>query len=127
VDGGILSNFAVDTFDRTDGKEARWPTFGVRILPDLPAGIAELFPALAVFMSPLLQLLQQVVATALVGRDQTHLELPGVRDRMISVACSDVGITDFGLGVEAREALVEEGQRAAVAFLRQFAASSRSV
>ncbi|MEW2116189.1 patatin-like phospholipase family protein [Streptomyces sp. NPDC005474] len=118
VDGGILSNFAVDTFDRTDGKQPRWPTFGVRILPDLPAGIAELFPAAAVAMSPLLQLLQQVVATALVGRDQTYLELPGVRDRMISVSCAKVGITDFDLGPEAREALVEEGRQAAVDFLR---------
>ncbi|MGI5372727.1 patatin-like phospholipase family protein [Streptomyces sp. CA-251387] len=120
VDGGILSNFAVDTFDRTDGKQPRWPTLGVRILPDLPAGIAELFPALTVAMSPLLQLLQQVVATALVGRDQTYLEQPGVRDRMISVSCGEVGITDFGLGPEAREALVERGRRAAIDYLRQY-------
>ncbi|GGL67082.1 membrane protein [Streptomyces fumigatiscleroticus] len=126
VDGGVLSNFAVDTFDRTDGKDPRWPTFGVRILPDLPAGIAQLFPVAAVVMSPVLQLLQQVVATALVGRDQTHLERPEVRGRTISVSCSGVGITDFGLGVEAIEALVEEGRRTAIEFLRRLRTSEGS-
>ncbi|WP_320783378.1 patatin-like phospholipase family protein [Streptomyces sp. CRN 30] len=119
VDGGILSNFAVDTWDRTDGKPARWDTIGVRILPELPAGIAQLFPAAAVVMSPVLRLLQQVVATALVGRDQTSLERPGVRDRTFAVACQNVGITDFGIGEEAREALVEEGRQAASEFVRR--------
>ncbi|MFI6638323.1 patatin-like phospholipase family protein [Streptomyces sp. NPDC050504] len=119
VDGGVLSNFAVEIFDRTDGEEARWPTFGVRILPDLPAGIAELFPALAVVMSPPLKLVQQVVATALVGRDQTQLERPGVRDRTITVQCAGVGITDFQLGDEGREAVVDEGRKAAAEFLRR--------
>ncbi|HET6857895.1 MAG TPA: patatin-like phospholipase family protein [Streptomyces sp.] len=123
VDGGILSNFAVEIFDRTDGKEARWPTFGVRIMPDLPAGIAELFPALARVMSPPLQLLQQVVATALVGRDQTHLERPGVRERTLVVDCAGVRITDFGIAADERDALVEEGRRAAGEFLQRWRAS----
>ncbi|MDJ0465684.1 patatin-like phospholipase family protein [Streptomyces sp. H27-C3] len=96
VDGGILSNFAVEIFDRTDGKEARWPTFGVRIMPDLPAGIAELFPPLGLVMSPPLRLLQQVVAPALVGRDQTHLERPGVRQRTLVVDCARARIATSG-------------------------------
>ncbi|MEV0096737.1 patatin-like phospholipase family protein [Streptomyces sp. NPDC050738] len=120
VDGGVLSNFAVEIFDRRDGREPRWPTFGVQILPDLPAGNAELFPALAVVMSPPLQLLQQVVATALVGRDQTHMEAPGVRERTMAVDCSGVGITDFRLGAAQREAVVEGGGKAAGAFLRRW-------
>lgn len=120
VDGGVLSNFAVEIFDRRDGKESRWPTFGVQILPDLPAGNAELFPALAVVMSPTLQLLQQVVATAMVGRDQTHMDQPGVRERTMAVDCSGVGITDFALGAAQREAVVEEGAKAAGAFLRRW-------
>jgi NTE family protein len=28
VDGGLLSNFPITVFDRTDGKQARWPTWG---------------------------------------------------------------------------------------------------
>jgi len=28
VDGGLLSNFPITVFDRTDGKQPRWPTWG---------------------------------------------------------------------------------------------------
>ena len=35
VDGGILSHFPIDSLDRTDGRQPRWPTFGVTLLPDL--------------------------------------------------------------------------------------------
>ena len=28
VDGGLLSNFPVDVFDRSDGRPPRWPTSG---------------------------------------------------------------------------------------------------
>ena len=38
VDGGLLSNFPIDSFDRRDGKRPRWPTFGVTLLPNLPRG-----------------------------------------------------------------------------------------
>jgi predicted acylesterase/phospholipase RssA len=31
VDGGMLMNFPIDAFDRIDGKEARWPTIGVKL------------------------------------------------------------------------------------------------
>ena len=31
VDGGMLSNFPIDVFDRTDGKPPRWPTFGIKL------------------------------------------------------------------------------------------------
>jgi len=31
VDGGMLSNFPVDIFDRTDGKPPRWPTIGIKL------------------------------------------------------------------------------------------------
>jgi len=71
VDGGVLSNFPIEIFDRTDGQRSRWPTFGVRLLPDLPAGLGDLVPVLGLPTLPTIRLLQQVVATALVGRDQT--------------------------------------------------------
>ena len=31
VDGGMLSNFPIEVFDRTDGKPPRWPTFGIKL------------------------------------------------------------------------------------------------
>jgi NTE family protein len=119
VDGGVLSNFPVDIFDRTDGRAPRWPTFGVRIIPDLPEGMAELFPGPAVAMSPSLLLLQQVVTTAVVGHDQTQLDRPGIRDRTIRVDTPGIGITDFHLPKDKRAAAVAQGWTAADDFLRR--------
>jgi NTE family protein len=31
VDGGLLDNFPVDVFNRTDGAAARWPTIGIKL------------------------------------------------------------------------------------------------
>src|SRR5581483_9262344 len=31
VDGGLLSNFPVEVFDRSDGQPSRWPTIGVKL------------------------------------------------------------------------------------------------
>jgi hypothetical protein len=38
LDGGLLSNFPIDSLDRTDGKQPRFPTFGVTVMPNLPQG-----------------------------------------------------------------------------------------
>ncbi|HEY0402512.1 MAG TPA: patatin-like phospholipase family protein [Blastococcus sp.] len=118
VDGGVLSNFAIEIFDRTDGQEPRWPTFGVRLLPDLPAGLGDLVPFFGLPMFPPVRLLEQVVATALVGRDQTHLERPGVRERTMAVDTRGTSITEFTIGAEERRALIGRGRQAAREFLR---------
>src|SRR5215218_4749023 len=118
VDGGVLSNFAIEIFDRTDGREPRWPTFGVRLLPDLPAGLGDLVPFFGVPMLPAVRLLEQVVATALVGRDQTHLERPGVRERTMTVDTRGTAITEFGIGPVERATLIQHGRDAAEDFLR---------
>ena len=117
VDGGLLSNFAIEIFDRTDGRPARWPTFGVRLLPDLPAGLGDLVPFYGVPMLPSVRLLEQVVATALVGRDQTHLDRPGVRERTMTVDTRGTAITEFGIRDKKRAELIERGAQAARAFL----------
>jgi NTE family protein len=125
VDGGVLSNFAVEIFDRTDGRTARWPTFGVRLFPDLPAGLGDVVPWFGVPMLPAVRLLEQVVATALVGRDQTHLERPGVRERTLTVDTSGTAITEFGIGKREKAELVERGRAAALDFLRRWEGRSR--
>jgi NTE family protein len=117
VDGGVLSNFAIEIFDRTDGLPSRWPTFGIRLLPDLPAGLGDIVPVLGLPTLPTVRLLQQVVATALVGRDQTHLDRPGVRDRAIPIDTRGTEITEFRISNAERNALLERGQQAARDFL----------
>jgi NTE family protein len=120
VDGGVLSNFAIEIFDRTDGQKPRWPTFGVRLLPDLPAGLGDLVPFYGLPMLPTVRLLEQVVATALVGRDQTHLDRPGVRERTMTVDTAGTSITDFGIRAKKKSDLIERGRVAAADFLRRW-------
>jgi len=117
VDGGILSNFPIEIFDRTDGDDPRWPTLGVKVMPVLPVGSPELFPGLPRPRLAPVRLLEQVIATAIVGNDQTYLERPCVRRRAIQVDASAVGIVEFDAAAPKREAVVAKGDEAARTFL----------
>jgi len=120
VDGGVLSNFPIEAFDRTDASEPRWPTLGVKVIPSLPGGDAQLLPAgaqTALRALPPLRMLEQVTATAIVGNDQTYLDRPCVRRRTIQVETSAVGIVEFDAPPERREAVVNNGETAADQFL----------
>jgi NTE family protein len=114
VDGGVLSNFPIEMFDR---PKPRWPTFGVKVIPDAPDANALLFPGLPVPQLPPVRLLTRVMTTAVLGHDQTYLERPCVRRRAIQVDTSAVGIVEFGADERKRAALVENGERAAADFL----------
>ena len=135
VDGGLLSNYPIDSMDRLDGKPPRWPTLGVTLLPNLPAGNDKLVPVLAplrVFGGP--HLLEQVITTMLVGRDQAYLNQPWVSARTIRVDSTEVGVLEFDITAAEIAALYEKGYRAAdeflsrwdeAAYLRRFARFSR--
>jgi NTE family protein len=118
VDGGLLSNYPIDTFDRLDGKPPRWPTLGVTLLPNLPAGNDKVIPGLApvrAFSGP--HLLEQVLTTMLVGRDQAYLNEPWVSARTIRVDSTDVGVVDFDATRGEIDALYRKGYDAATKFL----------
>ena len=118
VDGGLLSNFPIDSLDRTDGEPPRWPTFGVTLLPDLPADNAQVIPALRplhVLGGP--TLLEQVVTTILVGRDQAYLNQPWVNARTIRIDTSAVGVLDFDLDESGKRTLYQSGFQAGAEFL----------
>lgn len=117
VDGGVLSNFAIDVFDRTDGRPPRWPTFGCKLLPKLPEGRAQLFPLLGLVPRGPLHLLELLVSTVLVGRDQTQLLQPWVQARTIQIDTSAAGVIDFGLPRETMDELYDAGRAAAGSFL----------
>lgn len=119
VDGGLLSNFPIEIFDRTDGQPSRWPTFGVRLFPDLPEGLGDLVPFYGAPMLPTVRLLEQVVATALVGNDQTHLDRPGVRERTMTVDTRGTTITDFDIDDAQRQNLIVRGEQTARDFLQK--------
>jgi NTE family protein len=120
VDGGVLSNYPIEIFDRSDRGERRWPTLGVKIIPSLPAGDRDLFPGVALPALPPVRLLEQVVATAIVGHDQTYLERPCVRRRTIFVDTSPLGIVEFDASDEQRSAAIANGTAAAQRFLEEW-------
>ncbi len=117
VDGGVLSNFPIDVFDRTDGRRPRWPTFGVKLLPVLPVDAAELLPVAGLFKHWPVGLAADLAMTAIVGRDQTQLAKPWVRARTMQVDSAGVNPLDFGLTSAQATALYESGRSAAASFL----------
>lgn len=117
VDGGVLSNYPIEIFDRTDLRPPRWPTFGVKVVPELPAGDPQLFPGIALPALAPVKLLERVVATAIVGGDQTYVERPCVRRRTIAVDTSAVGIVEFDASAQQRAEVIANGDAAAEAFL----------
>lgn len=118
VDGGLLSNYPIDSLDRVDGNPPRWPTLGVTLLPNLPAGNDKVIPGLApvrAFSGP--RLLEQVLTTILVGRDQAYLNEPWVSARTIRVDSTEVGVVEFDAPREQIDALYLQGYDAATKFL----------
>jgi NTE family protein len=118
VDGGVLSNFPIDSFDRADLKRPRWPTFGVTVLPNLPEGNDQVIPGLGALRflgGP--SLLERLITTMFVGRDQTYLNQPWVSARAIRVDSTAVNFLDFGIARKDAEALYDKGYEAAQTFL----------
>ena len=113
VDGGMLSNFPVDVFDRHDGRAPRWPTFGIK-LSDRPGALAETFPK---DVDGPLELAKAMVATMTSYRDAMHVDRPDVRARTIFVDTMGVKATDFDLDAATQTALFDSGVDAARAFL----------
>lgn len=119
VDGGVLSNFPIDSFDRPDGRAPRWPTFGVAVVPYLPApNFDQFFPGWMLPMRRGPSLLESLITTMLVGHDQAHLDLPWVKVRTIQVDSADVGVLNFAITRDEARALYDRGYAAATKFLK---------
>lgn len=121
VDGGLLSNFPIDSLDRADGRAPRWPTFGVKLLPNFPSD-RRLFPLLGLPLMDLpsfgpLRLLEEIVSTAVCGNDQTALRRPSAAVRAITVNTDTVGFADFSVSRDRQISLYNRGYSAAGTFL----------
>ena len=130
VDGGLLSNYPIDSLDRLDGKKPRWPTLGVTLLPNLPENNDKVIPALAplqLFGGP--SLLEDVISLKAIDRierldpqlnvmvHQAYLNQPWVSARTIRVDSTRVGVLDFNISRAEIDALYARGYEAAAAFL----------
>lgn len=112
VDGGMLSNFPVDVFDRTDGQPPRWPTFGIK-LSARPAAAQTRINRVHDTMS----LTRAMVGTMTGFFDRMHLDDPAVVARTVFVDTMGVKSTDFDIDRATQQQLYDNGRRAAERFL----------
>jgi len=112
LDGGLLSNFPVDVFDRSDGKASRWPTLGIKLSarPGSLQGVRNEIVGSA-------SLTRAMLLTMMGSHDQLVLDDPAVLARTISVDTMKVRATDFDIDAATQDQLYENGRAAAAAFL----------
>ncbi len=113
VDGGLLSRFPIDVFDRFDGLPSRWPTVGLKLsaTPDAD-GFVVRHPVHGPW-----SYLNALLGTAVASWDQRHLEDPAIIDRTVFIDTSDVSTLDFELSPRLRDDLVDRGRAAARVWL----------
>jgi NTE family protein len=85
VDGGMLSNFPIDVFDRTDGKAPRWPTFGIKLSARPTKPVLQRFE-----VKGALGLARAMVGTMTNFHDQMHIDDPAVLARTMFVDTGQV-------------------------------------
>lgn len=115
VDGGMLSNYPIDIFDRTDGRPARWPTLGVKLSAKRPVAGASWRPDANAF-----QLALSLISTMENAHDQMHIDDPCFASRTIFVDTTGYRATDFQLTQADKQKLFDNGHLAATLFLRSW-------
>jgi NTE family protein len=116
VDGGMLQNFPITVFNRSDGKTPRWPTFGVKLSSQPP----EKAPDKEVFGD--IHELVAIARTALGEWNRYTLDEDGVSSRTVWVDTMRVQATDFHIDPATQQKLYDNGCAAAEAFLAEWAA-----
>lgn len=110
VDGGLLSDFPVELFDRP-GAEPRWPTFGIRL--SARPGIPPTHPV----HGPV-SLGIAAIETLVSNQDNAYIDDPCTVRRTIFVPADEVSPIDFDITAEQRDALYQRGVLAGQEFLR---------
>ncbi len=112
VDGGLLSDFPVGLFDRSDTLAPRWPTFGVRLTtrPGTPPATHPVRGPLAVGLA--------AVDTLFTNQDAAYVEDPCTVRRTVFVPSDDISSIDFAITPTQIQALYDKGVLAGEEFLR---------
>lgn len=110
VDGGLLDNFPVDVFDRTDGAPSRWPTIGVK-LSAWQTSITKIHGTDNVAAEALACL------ETMIDNGGRFYVTPASAARTIFVDNGGIKSTDFGLTPAQRQMLFDNGQGAAQRWL----------
>jgi NTE family protein len=112
TDGGMLSNFPVSIFDRTDGRPPRWPTFGVKLSAKQSLAQAAWDPD-----ADTIQLAKSLVGTMQTAHDRVYVDQPSVASRTIFVDTTGYNATDFHLTQADKQEIYGNGLRAGEKFL----------
>lgn len=110
TDGGMLSNYPIDIFDRPNG--ARWPTLGVKLSARQQVNTATWKPD-----ANALQLATSLVSTMTDARDQLHVDDPFYSSRTIFTDTTGFSSTNFHLTTADKLTLFHNGHTAAQQFL----------
>ncbi len=111
VDGGMLSNFPIELFDRTDGRPARWPTYGVKLSARRDARQVR-----HAVDGPV-DLALAALHTLLDAHEAYHLDDRNTTQRTVFVDTDKVSTLNFGIDQDTQQRLYRSGRRAAADFL----------
>lgn len=112
TDGGMLSNFPVNIFDRTDDKRPRWPTFGLKLSARLTVAQDIFNPD-----ANAIQLAKSLLTTMQKAHDQIFVDQASVASRTIFVDTTGYNATDFHLTPADKQKLFNNGLAAGKKFL----------
>lgn len=115
TDGGMLSNFPVAIFDRTDGKPPRWPTFGVKLSARQSLAQATWDPD-----ADSIQLAKSLLGCMQTAHDQVYVDQDSVASRTIFVDTTGYIATDFHLTAADKLNLFDNGLAAGQKFLAKW-------
>ncbi len=116
VDGGLVSDYPISTFDRRDGASPRWPTIGVRVDATHRDGRPE-------HLTPVQHPVRMGIAlveTAIEGCQAEHTLDPCNIDRSIRVDTQGFPSFDFDLTEAQKQEMVAHGRRATGRFLESW-------
>lgn len=119
VDGGLLANFPITVFDRTDGEAARWPTWGVKLSGRPVAGKDHpvcTAPGIAI----------SCLRTLTSDWNRHRLDSEGVGNRTMFVDTLNISATDFQLSKGDQQTLFDNGKSTARRFLDEFSSGRRA-
>jgi NTE family protein len=110
VDGGMLSNFPVEVFDRADGAPSRWDTLGIKL------SARQTTVTSAHGVSSVLSESVACLHTLLDNADRYYLTTDKAA-RTVFVDNAGIKATDFRLSPDSRAELYTNGQQAAAAWI----------
>lgn len=115
TDGGMLSNFPVAIFDRTDNLPPRWPTFGVKLSARQSLAQATWDPN-----ADNIQLAKALLGTMQSAHNRVYVDEASVASRTIFVDTTGYNATDFHLTIEDKQKLFNNGLTAGEKFLAKW-------